>query len=52
MTKYGVDENQNDEQMEKRAADKCPACGGKVQRHGNVLMCEHCGTAPFEQDKE
>jgi ribosomal protein S27AE len=52
MEKFGVDESRNDEQLEKQASDKCPVCGGKVIRHGNVLMCENCGTAPFEQAKE
>ena len=36
------------EQLEKRAADKCPKCGGEVVRHGNVLICRNCGTEPWE----
>ena len=52
MNKFGVDERQNDEQLEKRASEQCPKCGGKITRHGNVLICENCGTAPFEQEKE
>jgi ribosomal protein S27AE len=46
MEKYGVDET--GEEMEKKAAAGCPKCGGKVEKHGNVLTCEHCGTEPFE----
>jgi len=50
--KYAVDEDQGDqEQLEKKAAEGCPECGSKVERHGNVLMCPKCGTAPFETKK-
>jgi len=52
MEKYGVDEGQDDEKMEKLAGSRCPKCGGKVIRHGNILMCENCGTEPFETEKE
>ena len=51
MDKYGVDERQDDKQMEKRAADKCPKCGGEVERHGRTLVCKNCGTEPFEEEK-
>lgn len=52
MEKYGVSEEVDQVDLEKKAADGCPACGRKVTRHGNVLVCEHCGSAPFEQAKE
>ena len=49
MDKYSVDE-QNSERLEKQAALGCPQCGGDLTRHGNVLMCERCGTEPFEKE--
>lgn len=53
MEKYAVDESQgNQEQLEKKAAEGCPECGSKVERHGNVLMCPKCGSAPFETTKK
>jgi len=50
MQKYGVDETtgQDQEKLEKRAAQGCPMCGGKVERQGNLLICSSCGTQPFE----
>lgn len=48
MEKYGVDEGKDSESLEKSAAEGCPKCGGKVERHGNVLRCPSCGTEPFE----
>lgn len=50
MEKYGVDETkgQDQEKLEKQAAQGCPMCGGKVERHGSTLMCASCGTQPFE----
>ena len=52
MEKYGVQEGADSEQLEKAASDGCPDCGGKVVRHGNVMKCESCGTAPFEKEKK
>lgn len=52
MEKYGVDENVDGEKLEKQASEGCPGCGAKVQRHGNVLVCPNCGTAPFEQKQQ
>jgi nucleoid DNA-binding protein/ribosomal protein S27AE len=49
MDKYGVDETGTE--LEKKAAAGCPNCGGKVEKHGNVLACEKCGTEPFEGSK-
>jgi len=51
MEKYGVDEQINQEKLEKQASEGCPKCGGKVTRHGNILACENCGTEPFEQGR-
>jgi hypothetical protein len=48
MEKYGVDETKAQEQLEKLAAEGCPACGGEVTREGHILLCRNCGTAPFE----
>lgn len=47
MEKFGVDEAHADN--EKVAADGCPECGAKVERHGNVLACPTHGTEPFEK---
>lgn len=52
MDKLGVDEGQDQEVLEKAASDGCPQCGKKVERHGQVLVCPRCGTAPFEKKKE
>lgn len=48
MDKFGVDENVNQEQLEKQAAQGCPKCGAQPKRHGNVLLCPNCGSEPFE----
>jgi len=48
MDKLGVDEKTDSEQLEKQSAQGCPECGSKVERHGTVLQCPSCGTAPFE----
>jgi ribosomal protein S27AE len=49
MEKYGVDETIDQEKLEKSASEGCPKCGGKVTRHGAILICKNCGTEPFEQ---
>lgn len=47
MEKYGVDEDE--EQVKHASSNKaCPACGGTLERHGEVLKCTKCGTEPFE----
>lgn len=51
MDKYAVDETGNPEVLEKAAAQGCPNCGGHITRHGNIVSCENCGTAPFEKRK-
>jgi hypothetical protein len=48
MEKYGVDESTDSEAMEKAAAEGCPSCGSKVEKHGSVVRCVKCGTEPFE----
>jgi nucleoid DNA-binding protein/ribosomal protein S27AE len=50
MEKYGVDESGSEQ--EKKAQAGCPNCGSKVEKHGNVLVCPKCGTAPFEGEKK
>lgn len=52
MEKYAVDESRNQVDLEKVAAQGCPECGAKVERHGNVLMCPKHGSKPFEKPKE
>lgn len=52
MEKYGVAMTQ-EELMKLASEDGTPvthaACGGgKVTRHGPVIICENCGTEPFE----
>jgi nucleoid DNA-binding protein len=47
MEKYGVDESA-DKDLEKQAAEGCPVCGKKPERHGKVLMCPQHGSEPFE----
>jgi nucleoid DNA-binding protein/ribosomal protein S27AE len=48
MEKHGVDEQVDQEKMEKMAAEGCPNCGSKLERHGKVLLCPKCGSEPFE----
>lgn len=50
MEKYGVDESTDQEKLEKQAAEGCPVCGRKPEKHGKVLMCPVHGTEPFEGD--
>lgn len=49
MEKLGVDEGVDQDAMEKAAASGCPECGAKCERHGSVMVCPTCGTAPFER---
>jgi len=53
MEKYGVDERQekDDAKLEKQAAEGCPKCGGKLERHGRTIICQNCGSEPFEEGK-
>lgn len=50
MDKYGVDEQIDQENLEKRAAEGCPKCGSALERHGNVIICPKCGSKPFEEE--
>lgn len=52
MDKYAVDETVDQEAMEKAAANGCPECGAKCERHGNILICPVHGSAPFEKKQE
>jgi hypothetical protein len=49
MSKFGVDEGSNQEELEKVAGNGCPTCGRKPTRHGSVLICPVHGSEPFEQ---
>ena len=51
MSKYAVDENVDQEVLEKRASQGCPKCGGKVSMHGKTALCANCGSEPFEDKK-
>ena len=51
MDKHGVDEGaQDQEALEKKAAEGCPQCGAKLERHGKVLICPVHGSEPFEHE--
>lgn len=49
LEKYAVDENVDQEKLEKQAAEGCPNCGSKPEKHGKVLVCPKCGTEGFER---
>lgn len=49
MDKFAVDEGSDQETLEKAAAQGCPECGAKPERHGQTLVCPNHGTAPFEK---
>lgn len=51
MEKYGVNESVDQTGLEKAAAQGCPECGAKCERHGNTLICPKHGSAPFENEK-
>ena len=51
MNKYGVDEGVDQESLEKKAAEGCPHCGSKLEKHGQVLLCPKHGSEPFEGKK-
>ena len=46
MDKLGVDETSKD--LSKVAAENCPECGAKLEKHGSVVVCPKHGTEPFE----
>jgi nucleoid DNA-binding protein len=50
MSKFGVDENVDQETLEKQAASGCPVdgCGRAPERHGRTLICPVHGSEPFE----
>lgn len=51
MSKLGVSEGTNQEELEKRAASGCPGCGmaaARLIRDGHTVRCPNCGSAPFE----
>jgi hypothetical protein len=51
MDKFGVNENIDQEAMEKQSAKGCPICGKTPVKHGNILLCEEHGSEPFEKEK-
>ena len=48
MEKYGVDEGTDSEGLEKKAAEGCPKCHQKPEKHGTILVCPTHGSEPFE----
>jgi len=50
MNKYGVEEEEKPKKGKTASADDgCPSCGGKVEQHGKVKICENEGSEPFEK---
>ena len=49
MTKLGVSEMVDGEELEKAASQGCPICGERCQRIGSLLACPNHGTEPFER---
>jgi hypothetical protein len=52
MEKYGVAESKEKTASENSNDQHCPKCGGKVESHGAVHLCQQCGSAPFEPGTE
>ena len=55
MEKFAVDETlQNNNSLDKEASEpgKCPDCGADCEKHGRVILCPNCGSAPFEGEKK
>lgn len=50
MEKYGVEESK--EKIASENNKRCPRCGGEVEAHGGVYLCQQCGSAPFESGTE
>jgi len=49
MSKFGVDETPTfNEKLGSKTA-RCPVCGSKCDRHGDILVCPVHGTEPFER---
>lgn len=49
MTKLGVSEGVDDEELSKAASRGCPKCGAACVKHGSILACPTHGTEPFEK---
>lgn len=49
MEKYGVDENVDQDELEKLAEAGCPKCGQTIEKYGSVFRCPTHGTEPFEE---
>ena len=50
MEKYSVDTTAGGD-FTKTASkqDRCKVCNGELEKHGRVLKCVNCGTAPYEK---
>ena len=51
MEKLGVQEDVDQESLEKKASDGCPVCGKTPVRQGNILLCPVHGSEPWEGQK-
>ena len=49
IDKFAVSEQVDQEKMEKAAAQGCPECGAKCERHGDLLFCPVHGSEPLEK---
>lgn len=53
MNKFGVDEEEpKNKEKTSSPVGVCPRCGAKVDVHGQVRLCEKCGSQPFEKEKK
>ncbi len=54
MEKYGVSEDASPEkQAQVKENQCCPKCGATLRDSNDtgVLLCPHCGSLPFEEEK-
>ena len=51
MEKLGVQEDVDQESLEKKASDDCPVCGKTPVRQGHILLCPVHGSEPWEGQK-
>ncbi len=52
MDKFAVDEQVDQEDLEKKASEGCPECGREPEKHGSTLICPIHGSEPFESKRK